>query len=252
MTPPILQFDRVGFRRHRRGHSIDILHDVTLSLAARESLAVMGPSGIGKTTLCRLAAGLARPDRGAVLFRGERLKSPSHEITVSFQNYPCFPWLTVQENARFGLRADTTRTDGEQREYADWLIGRLGLGHVRDAYPRELSGGMQQRLSFARSLAVRPEVLILDEPFSALDAATKDQLKDLLDHLRLEMGFTLLVVLHDLVDAYDVAERAIVLGGRPASIVGDFKTRGASFDVFKQEVLGANRGDADVTHLRTI
>ena len=130
---------------------------------------------MGKTTLCRLMAGLISPTAGAVLFEDQPLLRPTSDITVSFQNYPCFPWLSVERNLLFGLASNHSATGADDREHAFWLLDQVGLMSVRKSYPKELSGGMLQRLSIARALAVRPEVLILDEPFSAFGSKNEER-----------------------------------------------------------------------------
>jgi energy-coupling factor transporter ATP-binding protein EcfA2 len=146
--------------------------------------------------------------------------------------------LTVERNVLFGLE-ETRQCDAAHREYAYWLLQKVGLDQARDQYPRELSGGMQQRLSLARCLALEPDVLILDEPFSAVDQTTKADLLELVLELQSITRFTLLVILHDLKDAYSLADRVVVLAGRPARSVLDLELSGTDYITFQEKVLGA-------------
>lgn len=213
VAPPHVELVDLSFAF---GHKA-LLRDVNMTITRGERLALMGQSGVGKTTLCRLMAGLLRPTSGRVLLNGEELHGPRPAITASFQHYPCFPWLTVEENVRFGV---THGGDSRRRriQYASELLDHVGLGQARRLYPHQLSGGMLQRLSLARALAVEPEVLLLDEPFSALDVATKQSLIDLLLELHAERRFSLVVVLHSIEDALAAAQRVAVLVGKPASV----------------------------------
>lgn len=220
-----------------------VLEGVSFAIGEGETLSVMGASGIGKTTLGRLIAGLITPTRGSILFKGSPVESPSSAITISFQNYPCFPWLSVEKNLLFGQRGLQRERRGSAREYALWLLDQVGLKSARNLYPRELSGGMLQRLSIARSLAVHPEILILDEPFSAVDPRTKTELKTLLHRLQEKLHFSLIVVLHNLDDAHSTGERALVLAGQPARICLDVSVTDLEFLEFERLVLRALSGD---------
>lgn len=239
MAERVLELSHVGFSFQRGKQSHPILHDISFSLGQEESLSIMGSSGVGKTTLCRLMAGLISPTAGSVLFEGQPFVRPCSSITISFQNYPCFPWLSVEGNLLFGRQEGHASNSAADTEYAFWLLDQVGLTSVRKAYPRELSGGMLQRLSFARALAVRPKVLILDEPFSALDARTKADLRNLILHLQERTQFSLIVVLHDLEDAHFLTDRAIVLDGRPAQVGLDVNLKDLGFPEFREKVLAA-------------
>lgn len=212
----ILEARHVGFSYQSGGRSRDqsVLSDVSFSGRAGDCVAIMGRSGIGKTTLCRILAGLLAPQKGTVLVRGKQLRKPSTLVTIAFQDSPCFPWLTAYQNVAFALR-------GQDANIAESLVRDLKLQNVRAKFPKELSGGMKQRVAIGRALAVSPACLILDEPFSALDIVTKGQLQDLLRTEQSNRDLLVLIVLHSLEDALAVANRLLVLGSSPAHIVLD-------------------------------
>jgi NitT/TauT family transport system ATP-binding protein len=237
--PPALEVRQVsfGYGKGLRDRT-PVLDNVSFSAHTGEAVAILGPSGIGKTTLARICAGLQAPTSGQIMHRGTRVPGPSSSITVSFQSYPCFPWLSVEKNILFGLEA-TKRLDAKCRDYAQWLLQEVGLYQTRAMYPRELSGGMLQRLSLARCLVLEPDVLFLDEPFSALDQTTKTDLIELILELQWIAKFTLVVILHDLKDAYSLVDRVVVLAGKPARSVTDLKVGGLEFPAFQKIVLEA-------------
>ena len=202
-------------------------------------MALVGRSGCGKTTLCKLIAGLLSPTLGKILFRGHPILGPRNEVTLSFQDYPCFPWLTVAENIAFGLRRGWRVARQGHRDKVAGLLKEVGLSGLADTYPNRLSGGMKQRLSIARALAIEPEVLLLDEPFSALDVMTKIDVVRLLKRLQNEHQFALVVVLHHLEDALELSDRTLVLGGTPTSIATELASSTLLFTDFRLKVLEA-------------
>jgi NitT/TauT family transport system ATP-binding protein len=242
---PVLELRQVNFGYSKGSSKNPVLENVSFSLQRGDSLAILGPSGVGKTTLARICSGLQSPDTGQVFHHGDPVVGPSSAITVSFQGYPCFPWLSVERNLLFGLR-ETRQLDASHKEYAQWLLQQVGLHHARAMYPRELSGGMLQRLSLARCLALQPDVLILDEPFSALDQTTKTVLIELILKLQPATGFTLLTILHDLKDAYSLVDRVVVLSGKPARSVLEMGVSGQDFLTFQKRVLEAMNGGRTV------
>ncbi|MBI4472208.1 MAG: ATP-binding cassette domain-containing protein [Acidobacteria bacterium] len=246
---PVLEVSEVSFG-YGKARADLILEKVSFSLRAGEALALLGTSGIGKTTLAKLCAGICRPKFGEIRHQNTRIERPSSAITVSFQNYPCFPWLSVEQNVMFGLKAPK-HLDGNGRAYAYWLLEKVGLYETRTKYPRELSGGMLQRLSLARCLVLHPNVLILDEPFSALDQTTKSDLIELILELQAITQFTLLIILHDLRDAYSLVDRVVVLAGRPATNVLELKVSGLDFVGFQRRVLEAMKDPRALESLET-
>jgi NitT/TauT family transport system ATP-binding protein len=182
-----------------------------------EVLSVLGPSGCGKTTLLRILAGLAPPDAGDYVLQidAKPVRGPDTRVSVIFQNYALFPWRTVSQNIAFGLEL-SGRSSNEVDARVDLMIEMVGLGGHRDRYPQSLSGGQQQRVAIARAFATEPEILLLDEPFSALDNERKDELRcEFLRWVR-TLGLTAVVVTHDIREAVLLGDQIVVLGGTPA------------------------------------
>ncbi|MFF1837178.1 ABC transporter ATP-binding protein [Streptomyces sp. NPDC058231] len=193
------------------------LDDVSLDIGDREFVTVVGPSGCGKSTLLSLAAGLTTPTSGEVLVDGAPVTGPGPDRGVIFQQYALFPWLTVRGNVEFGLKL-TSVPPAERRRRAQRAIELVGLGDFADALPKTLSGGMKQRCAIARAYAVDPQVLLMDEPFGALDALTRVQLQDqLLDTWNRERR-TVLFVTHDVDEAVYLAGRVVVMAARPGRV----------------------------------
>jgi sulfonate transport system ATP-binding protein len=223
---------------------VQALADVSLKVAPGEILAVVGGSGCGKSTLLRLAAGLDRPTRGAVSLDGEEIRKPHEKIGIVFQEPRLLPWLSVAGNVGFGL-ADRPRQEREARVAAQ--LARVGLADKANVWPRELSGGQAQRVSLARALVTRPEVLLLDEPFSALDAFTRLDLQDHLLDLWADTKPTLVIVTHDVDEAVVLADRVMVMRPRPGRVDEEIVTdlprprdrQSAAFDFAKRRVLTA-------------
>jgi NitT/TauT family transport system ATP-binding protein len=201
--------------------SLSILNGVTFAVANNDFLAIVGPSGCGKSTLLRLIQGLDRPTSGEVLFRGEPVHRVRREMAMVFQSFALYPWLTVKQNVAFGLEAlrwDAPRIEEQVERY----ISVTGLVGFEEAYPRELSGGMRQRVGLARALAVEPAVLLMDEPFSSLDPLTAESLRE--EVLQLWRDPTLppeavILVTHNIEEALAMADRIIVLSHRPSKVL---------------------------------
>ncbi|HVN42376.1 MAG TPA: nitrate/sulfonate/bicarbonate ABC transporter ATP-binding protein [Steroidobacteraceae bacterium] len=205
------------------GGELHVLEDVNLSLRAGEIVGLLGRSGSGKSTLLRLVAGLARPSAGEVRFRGQRVQGPVPGIAMVFQSFALFPWLTVHENVVIGLEAQhLPREEIEHR--AEAAIELIGLSGFESAYPRELSGGMRQRVGFARALVVHPQVLLMDEPFSALDVLTAETLRsdflELWAEGQMPIGAVVLVT-HNIEEAVQMCDRICVFGSNPGHILAD-------------------------------
>lgn len=197
-----------------------VLEDVSVHIAEGEFVALLGPSGSGKSTLLRILAGLLPPTQGQVLFRGTPQYGTNPHLAIVFQSFALFPWLTVLQNVELGLQAqELTRTQRLKRSLA--AIDTIGLDGFEDAYPKELSGGMRQRVGFARALVVEPELLFMDEPFSALDVLTAANLRKELIGLWREHKIptkAIVMVTHNIEDAVSMADRILVLGTDPGHI----------------------------------
>ena len=197
-----------------------VLDDVDFSLAQGEIVGLLGRSGCGKSTLLRIIAGLMPPTRGEVLFHGASVREPSKGIAMVFQTFALFPWLTVLQNVQAGLDAQLVPSqDAARRALAG--IGLIGLNGFENAYPRELSGGMRQRVGFARALVVDPELLVMDEPFSALDVLTAETLRsDLIDlWSERKLGIrAMLLVTHNIEEAVFMSDRILVMSSNPGRI----------------------------------
>jgi NitT/TauT family transport system ATP-binding protein len=202
----------------RVGHCFDehaVLDDVSFEVAPHELLCVVGPSGCGKTTLLRILAGLLEPSSGAVRVDGELVTGPSPKSAMVFQHFGLFPWKSVRANIAYGL-ANRGRRDPERVEA---LMRTMGLEDAGDRYPRQLSGGMRQRVGLARALAVEPEVLLMDEPFGSLDALTREQLQEeLLRIWERDAGVTGVFITHDIDEAILLGDRIVALRARPGRV----------------------------------
>jgi len=202
----------------RRGRKpLTAVSNVSLSVADGEFVCLIGPSGCGKSTLLSLIAGLAAPSSGTVSFRGETVTDTDPQRGMLFQSPALFPWLTVYENVMFGPKAQGSK-DGTVRERARDLLGKVGLADFGDAYPKELSGGMRHRAAFARALINRPAVLLLDEPFAALDAITRMSMQQLLLDIWAEFSMSIVFVTHDVGEATLLGDRVVLMSARPGRI----------------------------------
>ncbi|MDE3217677.1 MAG: ABC transporter ATP-binding protein [Gemmatimonadota bacterium] len=193
------------------------LEHVSLELQPGEFVALLGPSGSGKSTLLRILSGLIEPSEGDLLVHGAPWTGPNPQVAIVFQSFALFPWLTVLQNVELGLLAVDLKPD-DRRARALKAIDLIGLDGFEEAFPKELSGGMKQRVGFARALVVQPEVLFLDEPFSALDFEMTLFIRAKLQEAQAAAGTTLVIVSHDLEDAVFLADRILLLTRRPTRI----------------------------------
>jgi NitT/TauT family transport system ATP-binding protein len=202
------------------GRPLRVLEDITLDVRANEVLALLGPSGCGKSTILRIVAGLIPPSSGAVLYHGDPLRGLNPGVAIVFQSFALFPWFTVEQNVARVLRARGL-DEGGARERARVAIRAVGLDGFREAYPRELSGGMKQRVGIARALAVDPEMLLMDEPFSQVDALTAQALRaevlDIWDD-RGRNPSSIVMVSHDIAEVAYMADRIVILSAHPGRI----------------------------------
>ncbi len=204
------------------GGDTEAIRDVTFEVRAGELVCIVGPSGAGKTTLLRCISGLLAPTGGRVSLEGTPVSGPPRGMAVVFQEYArsLFPWLTVQQNVELPLREKRLRRSERER-----LVGQaleaVGLADVPSSYPWQLSGGMQQRVAIARAVAYEPHILLMDEPFAAVDAQTRADLEDLVRELWERLGVTVLFVTHDIDEAIYLGQRVLVLSGRPTVVLED-------------------------------
>ncbi|NEO45419.1 MAG: ABC transporter ATP-binding protein [Moorea sp. SIO4A3] len=202
--------------RHRREELV-VLKDINLDLEANEFVCIVGPSGCGKSTLLNIIAGLIPPSKGHVKVDGEVVLGPGRDRGMVFQNYTLFPWLTIADNIGFGLRLQRL-PKGESQERIAYYLDVIGLSRFANAYPKQLSGGMKQRVAIARALANEPEVLLMDEPFGALDAQTKEELQEFFLGLWQKTHITVLMITHDVEEAVFLSQRIYVMGTHPGCI----------------------------------
>jgi NitT/TauT family transport system ATP-binding protein len=229
-----------------RGRSVEALADLTFSVEASELVCVVGPSGCGKTTMLRCVAGLLEPTEGEVLLEGAPVAGPPPGMAVVFQEYgrSLFPWMSARANVELPLRAK--KLPGRRRdELVSEALAAVGLEDVGGAYPWQLSGGMQQRVAIARAVAYEPHVLLMDEPFAAVDAQTRAELEDLVRSVWKRTGVTIVFVTHDIDEAVYLGQRVLVLSSSPTVVQDDLPV-----DLPEERDQLATRSDPRFTRLR--
>ncbi|PKO47923.1 MAG: sulfonate ABC transporter ATP-binding protein [Betaproteobacteria bacterium HGW-Betaproteobacteria-22] len=200
------------------GEPLTVLENVSLSIAPGEFVSIVGSSGCGKSTLLKLVIGLEDDYRGEILLDGNKIVGTSLQRGIVFQEHRLFPWLTVEQNINVGLLNNTELTEAEKFRSVKEHIKLVGLEGFENAYPYQLSGGMSQRVAIARALVNRPEVLLLDEPFGALDAFTRSYLQQELQRIWQEEGITMIIVTHDVEEAVYLGDRVVVMEPKPGRI----------------------------------
>ncbi|MBX8496317.1 ABC transporter ATP-binding protein [Pseudomonas cichorii] len=225
MSRLLLQASSIVLGYERDNGWQNVLENFDLQLAKGEVVSILGPSGVGKSSLLRVLAGLQTPREGTVSLLGEPLQGPHPRVAVAFQDPSLLPWLTLEKNVAFGL--DFARqpqlTDAERQGRIDQAIGEVGLEHARSYYPAQLSGGMAQRTALARCLARQPQVLLLDEPFGALDEVTRADMQHLLLKVIARHGTAALLITHDIDEALLLSDRILLLGNTPARVLGEWR-----------------------------
>lgn len=206
----MLEVDSVSKVYHVNEKNIIALNNISFSIDKPEILGVMGKSGSGKTTLLKIIAGLIPPSTGTVKLNGEIITRPTRKIGMVFQDYVAFPWLTVEENIKFGLKINKVSLR-QIKDIIDKMLDATELTNHRKMYPNTLSGGQKQRLAIAKALAVEPEVLLMDEPFGALDEDTKNQMHDLVKFIWNRMPFKMIFVTHNKSEAEKICDRIVLL-----------------------------------------
>ena len=213
------QFDKVSLSFETPKGRLMVVEDVSYDINDGDFIAVIGPSGCGKTTMISMLAGFQKPTTGKVLFDGRPVAGPGPERGVIFQEYGVFPWLTVKQNIAFGLTLKANHVATAERDaICDHYLGLMGLSDFANSYPKHLSGGMRQRLAIARAYAVKPQFLLMDEPFGALDAQTRSNMQNLLLKVLETEGKTVMLITHSVEEAIYLASRIVVVTARPARI----------------------------------
>jgi NitT/TauT family transport system ATP-binding protein len=207
---------------HHDHHQVEAVKNITLNMGEREFVAVIGPSGCGKTTILKIIAGLIQPSNGEIVLDGRPVTTPGKDRGLVSQSFTLFPWLTVRKNIAFGL--DLQKIDEEQKNrIVNHYLDITGLKNFADFYPKNLSGGMQQRIAIARTLANNPKILLMDEPFGSLDSQTRSQMQDFLTNLWEKENKTIIFITHDVAEAIFLADKIYVLSGRPTEIKKEFR-----------------------------
>jgi nitrate/nitrite transport system ATP-binding protein len=220
---PYLKLDRIGKTFDRRGVKSEVLRDIDLTIEKGEFVAIIGHSGCGKSTMLNLVAGLTQASTGGVLLEDKEVNAPGPDRAVVFQNHSLLPWLSVYDNVR--LAVDKVFSGEKSRgERHEWTLRNLDLVHMTHAIhkrPSEISGGMKQRVGIARALAMEPKVLLLDEPFGALDALTRAHLQDSLMEIHRSLGNTVIMITHDVDEAVLLSDRIVMMTNGPAASIGE-------------------------------
>jgi NitT/TauT family transport system ATP-binding protein len=215
VTTSRITFDRVSVDFGR----LRVVEDVSYGIHDGEFVSVIGPSGCGKTTMLNMVAGFVQPTAGSVALDGKPITAPGPDRGVIFQEYGVFPWLTVKQNIAFGLKLAANRVDVAEREaICQRYMQLMGLAEFADAWPKTLSGGMRQRLAIARAYAVKPQFLLMDEPFGALDSQTRSAMQDLLLEVLAAEGKTVMLITHSVEEAIYLSNRIVVMTARPTRI----------------------------------
>ena len=214
-----IRFDGVGVDFPSANGPMTVVDGITLDIRQGEFVSIIGPSGCGKTTLMNIVGGFVQPTRGSVLLDGRPVRGPGPDRGVIFQEYGVFPWLTVRGNIAFGLGLAANKAHAHERDaIVERYLALMGLRDFADHYPKHLSGGMRQRLALARAYAVKPEFLLMDEPFGALDAQTRTAMQDLLLQVLATEGKTVLLITHSVDEAIYLSSRIVVVTARPAKV----------------------------------
>lgn len=220
---PFLKLDRVDKSFTRGGAITHVLRDIDLRIEKGEYVSIIGHSGCGKSTLLNLVAGLTQVSKGAVLLEDQEVNEPGPERAVVFQNHSLLPWLTVYENVRLAVDKVFGRTRSKAERH-EWTLANLDLVHMShaiDKRPSEISGGMKQRVGIARALSMEPKVLLLDEPFGALDALTRAHLQDQVMEIHGRLGNTVIMITHDVDEAVLLSDRIVMMTNGPAATIGE-------------------------------
>lgn len=210
-----IEIKNLSFGYGEGSRQVAALENISLSIAEGEFICLLGPSGCGKSTLLSILNGLNRADSGQIIMDGAPVNGPGRNRAVVFQHYSLFPWLTVRKNVMFGIQqSGQHHSKAESQELANHYLEQVGLGNAGDRYPAELSGGMQQRVAIARALAMEADILLMDEPFGAIDPKLRKELQELVSRLSKEHNKTVVFVTHDIDEAILLADRIVVMEPR--------------------------------------
>jgi nitrate/nitrite transport system ATP-binding protein len=218
-----LKIDHVSISFQRAGATTEVLRDVNLSIEKGEYVSIIGHSGCGKSTVLNIVAGLLEPTQGGVILEGKAVSGPGPDRAVVFQNHSLLPWLTVRENVE--LAVDKVfrgkKSKAERREWTRYNLELVHMAHAENKRPHEMSGGMKQRVGIARALAMEPKILLLDEPFGALDALTRAHLQDQVMEIHSRLGNTIIMITHDVDEAVLLSDRIVMMTNGPAATIGE-------------------------------
>jgi NitT/TauT family transport system ATP-binding protein len=216
-APAAVTIEKIGMRFTQRGQRQTVLDDINLEIAPGEFFVIVGPSGCGKTTLLRILQGLVKPTEGRILVGGRRVEGPGTDRGFVFQQDALYPWRTVERNIVFGLELQGV-AKRVARERASEMVELVGLKGFETYYPHELSGGMRQRVNLARAMAIEPQILLMDEPFAALDALTRETMQQELLRISAAAGTTIVFITHQLEEAVLLGDRVAVFSARPGRV----------------------------------
>jgi nitrate/nitrite transport system ATP-binding protein len=223
MNNAYLKLDHIGKTFARGGQKTEVLRDIRLTIDKGEFVSIIGHSGCGKSTLLNLVAGLSRVTTGAVLLENAEVNEPGPDRAVVFQNHSLLPWLTVYENVNLAVSKvfSGRKTKAERHEWIMENLDLVQMAHAADKRPAEISGGMKQRVGIARALAMEPKILLLDEPFGALDALTRAHLQDQMTEIHARLGNTVIMITHDVDEAVLLSDRIVMMTNGPAATIGE-------------------------------
>ncbi|MFH0225406.1 ABC transporter ATP-binding protein [Vibrio furnissii] len=216
---PFVSFRHIGHTYTSEHSAVTVLNNVTFDINKHEFVAIVGPSGCGKSTLLRLLSGLIHPTQGDIQVFGHPVSGPREDIGIVFQKPTLLPWKNVLDNVLFPLQHKFGHVSAKDRQLATALLDKVGLSEFATSLPNQLSGGMQQRVGIARALLLNPDILIMDEPFSALDALTREEMGFELQRLWLEKPKTVLFITHSISEAVLLADKVLVMGPRPSTVL---------------------------------